>query len=477
MPRTRLPAVGPDPAFSLPVFERATLGNGVQVRAAGHHRAPVLTLLLLLPVGAAADPPDQPGLAALTADLLDEGSAALSDVELHRALMRIGGRLGIEVWSDATVVGLTTLSRHAREGLRLLFEIAARPRFDPADVARVRDLRVNRIRQLRRSAAAVADRVFVEALYRAHPYGHPAIGTEAALRALGPAEVTGFHRRRYLRAPWTLVAAGDLAPEALLAEVARAWGEGAFADGGSPPEGSPPDGPPPDGPPPERSAPDRSPPGVPPPEPPPVTERMVFAEREGAVQSEIRLGHAGAPRTSPDYYALSVLNMVLGGQFVSRVNLNLREDKGYTYGARTSFDWRVGRGPFSLQVGVQTAATLDALREAVREIVEVRGPRPPSPRELETARAALTRGFPRSFETAYQVARAGVRMALHGLPDDHYTRFVPRILAVGADDVLRAAQRHLRPDELLAVVVGSRPDVLGELAGLGFGDPVEWPAG
>ena len=450
--RTRLPAVGADPAFSLPAFERATLANGVQVWAAAHHRAPVLTLRLLLPSGAASDPPDQPGLAALTADLFDEGSAALSDVELHRALMRIGGRLSTEVWSDAAVVGLTTLSRHAREGLRLLFELAVRPRFNPADVARVRDLRVNRIRQLRRSAAALADRVFLEALYGSHPYGHPAIGTDAALRALGRAEVADFHRRRYLRLPWTLVAVGDLAPEALLAEVARVWDAVSFADGDAPP-------------------------GGPLPEPPPVARRMVFADREGAVQSEIRLGHAGVPRASPDFYALSVLNMVLGGQFVSRVNLNLREDKGYTYGARTAFDWRVGCGPFSLEVGVQTAATLDALREAVREIAEVRGARPPSPRELETARAALTRGFPRSFETAVQVARAGVRMALHGLPDDHYTRFVPRILAVGADDVLRAAQRHLRPDDLLAVVVGSRPDVLGELAGLGFGDPVEWPAG
>ncbi len=449
--RTRLPAVGADPTFSLPAFERTTLSDGVQVLAAGHQRAPVLTLFLLLPAGAAADPPHQAGLAALTADLFDEGSAALSDVELHRALMRIGGRLGTEVWSDAAVVGLTTLSRHAREGLRLLFEIAARPRFDPGDVARVRDLRINRIRQLRRSAAAVAERVFAEALYGSHPYGHLAIGTETALRALGPAEVADFHRRRYLRPPWTVVAVGDLASEALLAEVARAWDEGVLGDAGTPPDGLP--------------------------EPPPLTRRMVFSAREGAVQSEIRLGHPGVPRTSPDFYALSVLNMVLGGQFVSRINLNLREEKGYTYGARTSFDWRVGRGPFCLQVGVQTAATLDALREAVREIAEVRGPRPPSPRELETARAALTRGFPRSFETAYQVARAGMRIALHGLPDDHYARFVPRIMAVGADDVLRAAQRHLRPDELLAVVVGSRPDVLGDLAGLGFGDPVEWPAG
>ena len=151
--------------------------------------------------------------------------------------MRIGGRLSTEVWSDATVVGLTTLSRHAREGLRLLLEIAARPRFDPADVARVRELRINRIRQLRRSAAAVAERVFAEALYGSHPYGHPAIGTEAALRALGPAEVTDFHRRRYLRPPWTVVAVGDLAPEALQAEGRAGLGRGAPSPAGGAPPG------------------------------------------------------------------------------------------------------------------------------------------------------------------------------------------------------------------------------------------------
>ena len=446
--RTRLPAGGADPAFELPAFERTTLGNGVQVWAAGHQRAPVLALLLLLPAGAAADPPHAPGLAALTADLFDEGSAGSSGVELHRALMRIGGRLSTEVGSDATIVGLATLSRHAREGLRLLFEVAARPRFDPADVARVRDLRINRIRQLRRSPGAVAERVFVETLYGSHPYGHLAIGAEAALRALGADDVADFHRRRYLRRPWTLVAVGDAAPAALLAEAARAWEDAALSG-------------------------DEAPGGDPPPEPPPPRDRMIFVAREGAVQSELRLGHAGPPRSSADYYALSVLNMVLGGQFVSRVNLNLREDKGYTYGAGTAFDWRVGRGPFRLHASVQTGATLDALREAVREIADVRGPRPPSPRELQTARAALTRGFPRRFETAAQVAHAGVRLALHRLSDDHYTQFVPCILAVDAGDVLRAAERHLRPDELVAVVVGSRPDVFDGLAGLGFGAPVE----
>ena len=453
--RSRLPPAGVDPPYRLPEFHRSALPGGGSVRAAEHRRAPVVTFLLLLPAGSAADPAAAPGLAGLTADLLDEGTADRSGVELHRALLRIGGRLDTEVSSDAAIVGLTTLSRHARDGLRLLIEVVARPRFDPADVARVRDLRLNRIRQLRRSAGAVADRVFLETLYRSHPYGHPALGTEAGLKAAGPDDVAAFHRRRLLSPPWTLVAVGDVPPEELIADAERACADAAAGGGGT--------------------SGDRTPDAATPPDPPPVRDRMVFVPREGAVQSEIRLGHAGPPRRAPDYHAACVLNMVLGGQFVSRVNLNLRETKGCTYGARTSFDWRVGSGPFRLQAGVQTSATADAVREAAREIAEIRGPRPPSARELETAKAALTRGFPRSFETAARIARAGVQLALHDLPDDDYTQFVPRIQAVGGDDVLQAAARCLRPDDLTAVVVGSRPDVLDSLSGLGFGDPVERP--
>lgn len=454
--RRRLPPAGVDPPYRLPEFHRSALPGGGRVRAAEHRRAPVVTFLLLLPAGSAADPAAAPGLAGLTADLLDEGTVDRSGVELHRALLRIGGRLDTEVSSDASIVGLTTLSRHARDGLRLLIEVAARPRFDPADVARVRDLRLNRIRQLRRSAGAVADRVFLETLYRSHPYGHPALGTEAGLKAAGPDDVEAFHRRRLLSPPWTLVAVGDVPPEELLADAERACAD-AVAGGGGGTSG------------------DRTPDAAPPPDPPPVRDRMVFVPRAGAVQSEIRLGHAGPPRSAPDYHAACVLNMILGGQFVSRVNLNLRETKGYTYGARTAFDWRVGPGPFRLQAGAQTSATADAVREAAREIAEIRGLRPPSARELETAKAALTRGFPRSFETAARIARAGVQLALHDLPDDDYTQFVPRIQAVGSDDVLQAAARRLRPDDLAAVVVGSRSDVLDSLAGLGFGDPVERP--
>ena len=449
--RTRLPLPGADRTFTLPAFERADLGGGTAVWAAEHRRAPLVALHLLLPAGSAADPPEAHGLAALTAELFTEGTEELSAVELESALKRIGGGLTTAVRSDATVIALTVLSQHMAAGLRLLFEVAMHPRLDAGDVDRERELRINRIRQQLQSPGLMADRAFLEALYGKHPYGHPAIGTEAALRSVEPADVAAFHRRAWAAAPWTLVAAGDADPGALIAEAQRAWAAVATSE-------------------------DRRPAPAAPPDPPSVRERMVFVARDGAVQSEIRLGHAGPPRSSPDYDALLVLNMVLGGQFVSRVNQNLREAKGYTYGASTWFDWRLGRGPFRLQTSVQTASTVDALREAVREVADIRRARPPSGQELEVARAALTRGFPRTLETASQLARTGLQIALHGLPADDYANFPHRVAAVGAEDVRRAAARHLDADRLVAVVVGSRPDVFDGLADLGFGDPVERPA-
>ena len=449
--RSALPPVGPDPEFRFPALTRETLANGLRCVTAAHRGTPVVSLSLLIPVGAAADPPDALGLAALTADLLDEGCGDRSAVELHDALARIGGHLGTEVTSDATTLSLMVLARHTRRGMALLAEIASRPRFDPVDVARVRDLRLTRFRQMRQSPSAIADRVFLERLYGAHPYGHLAIGTEATLGELGVDAVTRFHRMCYRPATWTLVAVGDCAAVELGEAAAETFGRLEGAGAPAPTE--------------DPALADRAVAAV--------GDRMVFVSRDGAVQSEIRVGHLGVARRSPDYHPLMVLNTVLGGQFVSRINMNLREAKGYTYGARTSFAWRVAPGPFSVTASVQTAATADAIREAVSEIVDIRGRRPVTDAELGLARAALTRGFPRNFETAAQVAGGALRLSLHELPDDTFTRFVPRINAVDTAAVTRVASTHLRPDDLLAVVVGSRPDVLDSLGALGFGAPVE----
>jgi zinc protease len=203
--------------------------------------------------------------------------------------------------------------------------------------------------------------------------------------------------------------------------------------------------------------------------------RLAIVPREGAAQSELRIGHLAARRNTPDYPALLVMNALLGGQFVSRVNLKLREEKGYTYGARTGFDWRRGLSPFVLQASVHTASTADAIADAIGEIEGVRGVRPPSDEELALAKASLTRGYPRNFETAQQVARAVAQLALYDLPDSYFAEFVPKANGVGVEDVTRAATRYLTPARLGTLIVGDHSAIADALTSLGLGTPSVLP--
>jgi predicted Zn-dependent peptidase len=449
--RSRLPPLGPDPQFALPEIRRHSHPSGLRVWTVEHREVPLVSFLVLLPIGSSSDPSERPGLAAITGDLLDEGSGSLNALELHEALARIGAQLDTEVGSDATMLELTTLERHAEQGVTLLADMVLRPRFEQRDFDRVRDLRLNRLIQLRDMPSALADRVFAELLFKNHPYGHLPIGTEGALRAMTLRDVTGFHERIYGPSAVTIVAIGDASHGRLRELVDRAFSDWVSA----------------------------KPPADPPVDPltahpvPGGPARLAVVNRAAAPQSELRIGHVGPPRSTPDYHALLVLNMVLGGQFVSRINLNLREKKGYTYGARTSFDFRRAPGPFTLQASVQSEATADAVREAIGELRAIRGPRPITREELEIGRAALTRGYPRNFETADQIGRAAVQLALYDLPDDYFSTFAPKILALNEDDIIRAAATHLDPSRLLTVIVGDREQIGPSIHQLELGEASE----
>ena len=443
--RSRLPQTGALAPFNFPDIRRATLANGLNVWTMEHRAVPLVNALLLIRRGSSADPEDRAGLAAITGDLLDEGAGELDALGFHEALGRIGAQIDTEVGSDATLLGLSVLARYASRGFALLGDMILRPRLDVRDFDRVRDLRLNRLVQIRDMPQALADRAFTELLYGRHPYGHLAIGSEDALRAMALDEVREFREREYGPGGATIVAAGDASHDELAALV-----KGAFdAWSGAP------------------ASTDAGAALLPPAEP---ADRLAILHRPGAAQSELRLGHVSIARRDPDYLRLLVLNMVLGGQFVSRINMNLREKRGYTYGARTSFDARRGPGPFVLQASVQSDATADAIREAAKEIEDIRGPRPVLPEELDTGRAALTRGYARNFETAEQVARAATQAALHDLPDDYYSTFVPRVLAIDEAAVTAAAERHLHPERMLTVVVGDRERIGGSLAALDLGE-------
>jgi predicted Zn-dependent peptidase len=450
--RSVAPPLGPVPAFTFPGIARHVLPNGLKVRTVEHTSAPVLTMVVHVEGGSGADPAAQEGLASLVADLVDEGTGSLSAIDVSDALSRIGGDYDVDTGPDAIGFSLTTLTRFADRGADLLAGLLTRPSMRESDFARIRQLRIDRLRQIKDIASAVAERAFLRLLYGTHPYGHAPLGNEEALRAITLDDAVAFHAAMFRPSQSTVVVAGGMRHAELLAVAERAFG--GWTEPSNP-------------------APVRTPASAIPPEPTP--RRLALVHREAAAQSELRIGHLAASRRTPDYAPLLVMNAILGGQFTSRVNLKLREEKAFTYGARTSFDWKRGLAPFALSTSVHTASTAEAIADAVAEIEGIRGNRPITDSELSHAKAALTRGYPAGFETAAQVGRAVSQLALYDLPDSYFSDFVPTVGAVTAAEVMRVAAHYLDPGRLTALVVGDASMVRDSLRTLSFGDAVELP--
>ena len=445
--RSRLPQVGADPSFTFPTIVRHTLPNGLQVRTIEHHSVPLVTFVMQISGGSGADVAGREGVAAITADMVDEGTGALSAIDVSEALARIGAEYDVDVGADATVFTLSTLARFAERGGSLLADLLTRPSLRTEDFDRVRQLRLDRLRQLKDLPPAVAERAFLRLLYGTHPYGHLSIGNDASLRRIDLSDVTTFHAATFRPSRAALVVAGAMPHDGLLRLAEGAFGH--WTDGAVAADAAP------------MAAADIEPAVAPP--------IVAVVAREGAAQSELRIGHLSARRDTPEYAALLVMNAILGGQFVSRINLKLREEKAFTYGARTGFDWRRGLAPFSLQTSVHTAATAEAIRDSLNELEAIRGSRPPSDTEMSLAKASLTRGYPRNFETALQVARSVAQLVLYGLPDSYFETFVPRVHAVSASDVTSAARRYLDPARLVTLIVGDHAAIAPSLDALGIG--------
>jgi zinc protease len=285
---------------------------------------------------------------------------------------------------------------------------------------------VSRLRQIKVSPGGAADRAFLEGVFGTHPYGHGTLGTTRMLESTSLEDVRQFHEGMFSADGATLIVAGAV-PAGEVMTSARAHFGG------------------------WRGRPGRRQP--PPPRPPaPLTWRLV--DRPGAPQSELRIGHLGPSRKSPAYHAMVVLNAALGGQFTSRINLQLREKKGFTYGARTSVDYRRTCSTFACETSVQSDATIEAIADVLAEFRAVGSDRPAAGDELARAQASLTRGYVRQFETAAQLARAAIELAKFHLPDGTFDAFVPRISAVTAADTLAAAHASVQPEACVVAIVG-----------------------
>ena len=425
--RTLPPLAGDPTPVRFPTIAREELSSGLRVWSLPWRSLPVITVALLIEGGSADDPPGGPGLVGLTADLVDEGAGGRDAVELTDAFARLGTHLETDVGQDATLLWFTTLARNLEPALALLADVIVRPHLAESDLLRVRDLRLSRLRQLKTSASAAADRAFLEGVFGSHPYGHGTLGTSPLLRSASADDVRRCHERLFIPARATLIVAGDRAAHDVVG-AARAgfggWRVGRLEVAR------------------EVDVPSTAPPAV------------LLVDRPGAPQSELRIGHLGPPRNTPAYPALVTLNAALGGQFTSRINRQLRETRGYTYGARTGLDFRRTCSTFACETSVQSNATVEAVGEVLDEFAAVGASRPIAGDELVRARESLTRGYVRQFETAAHLVRAVVDLVKFRLPDDAFDRFVPDVRAVTEPDVQAVAQAVVRPAECVTVVVG-----------------------
>jgi zinc protease len=424
------PKPQPDPVFTLPRIERRKLSNGLEVLIVNHKELPVVSLNLVLKTGAAADPLARAGLASFTAALIDEGTKTRNALDISNQLAAIGARLGTGADWDLTGMNLLTLTRHLDRALEIYADVITNPTFPESELKLQRDTRLAALLQRRDDANSIAAIVYASLLYgREHPYGHPLIGDYASVGAITNEEVKRFYETYYRPGNATLIVVGDAAAETLMPKLERAFSNWKNADV----------------------------PAVNIPAPPGRDKAAVYlVDKPGAAQSVIAIGQIGLPRSTPDYFPLLVMNTLLGGQFTSRVNMNLRENKGYTYGARTSFDYRRAAGPFAASAGVQTAVTKESVVEFLKELKGVRGEIPVTPAELEFSKQAIIRGFPRSFETPEQISGRLTDIVLYNLPDDYFNNYIANIRAVTMADVMRVAKRYLDPSKMAILVVGDR---------------------
>jgi zinc protease len=426
----QIPRPKPDPLFKLPQLQRRKLSNGLEVMLVEHHELPVVSMNLVLKTGAAADPQDRAGMASLTAALLDEGTATRDALEISNQLAAIGARLGTGADWDVSAVNLLTLAKHLPRALEIYTDVITNPTFPESELKLQRSTRLAQLLQRKDDASAISSVVYSSLLYgRNHPYGHPLIGDETSVKAMTNDDVKRFYETFYRPNNATLIVVGDVKAATLIPQL-----EKAFANWKPAPV-----------------------PALNIETPVARNKAEVFiVDKPGAAQSVITIGHVGQPRSTPDFFPLLVMNAMLGGTFTSRINMNLREEKGYTYGARTSFDYRRGAGPFMASAGVQTAVTKESVIEFLKELRGIRGEIPVRAEELEFSKQSIIRGFPRGFETPEQISSRLTDIVLYNLPDSYFNNYIANVQAVTIDDLRRVSSKYLDPSKMVILVVGDR---------------------
>jgi zinc protease len=435
------PEVPPPKPLVLPSAQIRELPNGLKVVVIERHSLPLLTLRLVVKSGAEADPPDLAGTAQLVAGLLNQGTARRSAREIAEAIDLMGGSVDNAAEWDNSFVSLTVLSDHTELAFDLLADMVRHPVFAPAEIERQRTQTLSALEILRDDPAYMADAVFNVLIYSGTPYGHPLDGTEESVRRLTQRDLQVFHTQHYRPSNCILAAVGDITPSQATALVEKFFGEWEKE---------------------KSQAPQRLP-GV-------VTvtssRRIVVIDKSDAVQTEIRVGNLAIRRNSPDYYALTAANQILGGPAANRLFKALRSQQGLTYGASSELVCQQGLGTWVAKTSTRTAETARSMRQVLDQMQRLRD-HPVTDDELRTAQSYLVGHLALEFESSDNIASRVLELMVHNLPLDYWNRFPQNIQALKAEDLLTATRRYLDPERDVIVLVGSAAGFRREVNQLG----------
>ena len=444
--RDRLPDVGEPPPAEFPTLRKATLSNGLKVILAERHAVPVINFRLLMDAGYAADLGGLAGTANLTADMMDEGTSTRSALQISEEAARLGAQIGTSASLDDSTVTLSALKSNLAESLDLYADVVLNPSFPEKELERLRRQLLARIQREKVSPVSMALRVMPKLIYGAdHAYGNPLTGsgTEETAKAITRDQLKDFHATWYRPNNATLIVVGDttLAEiEPQLERVFKSWQSGPVPEK-------------------QVGQVDHHP-----------RSRVYLMDRPGSQQSLIFAGHVAPPTNNPDEIALITMNRIIGGSFTSRINMNLREEKHWSYGARTLLFGARGQRPFIVYAPVQTDKTKESAAEIDRELREYRGDRPATAEELDRAQKAQTLSLPGRWETSGAVGGSIAEIVRYGLAEDYYRTFPDKVRALDIPAIQASAKDVIRPDQLVWVIVGDLSKIEEGVRGLNLGE-------
>lgn len=442
--RSKPPEPGPPPRVALPPIVTRELANGLKLMIVEHHELPLADFVLIVGSGSTTDPASKTGVANLTAAMLREGTTTRNSLEIADQIAYLGVNLSPSSSWESSTLSLHTPIAQLDSALALFADVALRPSFPANEFERLRKIRLTDLIRQKDEGPAIANVSFPAIIYGSgHPYGAATLGTEASIKSLSVADLQSYYQRNFKPNNSTLIIVGDVNPNTIEQKITAlfsGWQRGdvpqlTYAD------------------------------------PPKAASTTVYLiDKPGAAQSSFRIGAVGVPRSTKDYFALTVMNTILGGSFSSRLMQNLRETRGYTYGAGSRFEMRRAAGPFLASAEIVAAKTDSALLEFMKELNAIRQSVPAS--ELSRAKRYLQLQLPGNFETTQDIAFQLVPVALYQLPLDYYNNYVQNIEAITEADVARVAQQYINPASLAVVIVGDRKSIEPSLKAINVGPVV-----